>query len=139
MKLSENFTLAELTVTSVNAPNIPNEEQIKNLQALVDNVLQPLRDLYGKPIRINSGFRSLEVNKKVKGAKKSQHLKGEAADISCENNALLFMLIRDSFDYTQLIWEGGDDKQPSWVHVSYDRNNLKKENLKMRKGKYTKI
>ena len=132
MKLSENFTLAELTVTSVNAPNIPNEEQIKNLQALVDNVLQPLRDLYGKPIRINSGFRSLEVNKKIKGAPKSQHLKGEAADISCENNALLFRLIRDSFDFDQLLWEKGNDIQPAWVHVSFSRTKNRKQILRIR-------
>ena len=132
MKLSENFTLAELTVTSVNAPNIPNEEQIKKLQALVDNVLQPLRELYGKPISINSGFRSLQVNKKVKGAQKSQHLKGEAADISCENNALLFRLIRDGFDFDQLIWEKGNDTQPAWVHVSFSRTKNRKQILRIR-------
>jgi zinc D-Ala-D-Ala carboxypeptidase len=132
MKLSKNFTLAELTVTSVKAPNIPNEEQIKNLQALVDNVLQPLRDLYGKPIRINSGFRSLEVNKKIKGALKSQHMRGEAADISCENNALLFRLIRDTFDFDQLLWEKGNDIQPAWVHVSFSRTKNRKQILRIR-------
>lgn len=136
MKLSEHFTLEELTATNTGLLNIPNDLQLINLRCLATNILEPLRVLYDKPIKVNSGFRSKSVNKKVGGAKTSHHCFGQAADLTCDNNALLFRLIRDTYDYTQLIWEGGDDKQPAWVHVSWQFGNLKKEVLKMKKGKY---
>jgi zinc D-Ala-D-Ala carboxypeptidase len=132
MKLSENFTLEELTATNVNLPNHPTSEQISNLQALVTNVLQPLRELYGKAIKINSGFRSKAVNKKVGGAPTSQHTKGEAADIDCDNPALLYRLIRDTYEFDQLIWEKGNDNQPAWVHVSFSRKKNRKQILRIR-------
>jgi hypothetical protein len=100
------------------------------LKALVLNVLQPVRELLGKPIRINSGFRSAAVNESVGGASTSQHCLGEAADLDCADNAQLFQLIRTHRPYDQLIWEGGNDLQPDWVHVSYKAN--RKEVLKMR-------
>jgi hypothetical protein len=145
MNLSKNFTLAELTATSSHLPNVPTEKEITNLTALVQNVLQPLRDKYGKPICVNSGYRSLEVNKEQGGTIKplSQHCKGEAADLNTDDNAHLFNLIREHFDFDQLIWEGGNDHQPDWVHVSYKVKGNRKQVLRMKvvkgKKKYTLI
>lgn len=139
MQLSKNFTLAELTVTQVSAENEPSSLQIEALRKLVENVLQPLRDAYGKPIRVNSGFRSLAVNKKVGGSATSSHCKGEAADLSCDNNAAIFRIIREQLEFDQLIWEAGDDHQPAWVHVSYREGNNRHQVLRMINGKYQVI
>jgi zinc D-Ala-D-Ala carboxypeptidase len=120
------FTLEELTRSDVakregidNTPDLPTTEA---LTALVEDVLDPLREMYGHPIHVTSGYRCEELNKAVGGAKTSQHLRGEAADIHTGKrgeNAKLYRLIKKYFDYDQLIWEKGDDYEPSWVHVSY--------------------
>ena len=134
MQLSKNFTLKELTRTHSNLPNIPTQADIKRLQALVDNLLQPLRDLYGKAICINSGYRSLAVNKTLGGSIRplSQHCKGEAVDIEVVDNALLFRLIRNNLPFDQLIWEAGNNYQPAWVHVSYRTKANRKQVLRMK-------
>ena len=88
------FTIEELTKTSKPYPNVPNEEQIKNLTNLVEKVLDPIRELLGSPITFSSGFRSWKVNKAVGGVDSSQHTKGEAVDLVCNNNAKLFELIQ---------------------------------------------
>ena len=81
MNLSKNFSLEEMcrsnTASVRGLPNVPNAEQVKNLQQLCENVLQPLRNHLGKPVVINSGFRTQAVNMAVGGAKNSQHTKGE--------------------------------------------------------------
>jgi uncharacterized protein YcbK (DUF882 family) len=80
--LSEHFTLDELTRTGAGLPNVPDEASRAKLQILCNELLEPIRRILGnKPIKVNSGFRSPEVNKKIGGAKHSQHMKGEAADI----------------------------------------------------------
>ena len=129
-QLSKNFTLAELTRTSNPLPNVPTETDIIRLTELAKQVLQPLRDLYGHPITVNSGYRSASVNRAIGGAPASQHCLGEAADLDCADNALLFHLIRTHLPFDQLIWEGGNDLQPDWVHVSFKAN--RKEVLKMK-------
>ena len=140
--LSKNFTLHELVRTSAPIPNVPNKEEIANLKELVVNVLQPAREIYGKPITVTSGFRSKAVNAHVGGALNSQHTKGEAVDITCDDNSELFDIIRQ-LDFDQLIWEFGNDIQPKWIHVSYKKSGNRKEILKAKKinGKtiYTKI
>ena len=105
MELSKNFTLDELTKTNTGLPNNPNESQLNALRELVENVLQPLRNIYGDTIKINSGFRSELVNSSIKpaGAKNSQHLNGEAADIVGADKAKLFRLIKDNLPFDQLI------------------------------------
>ena len=119
------FTLEELTHTSTGLTNIPDETQAGNLYALVNNILDPLREAFGAPIRINSGFRSEEVNRAVNGARKSQHLLGEAADItggSKENNRKLFKMIQDlhlPFDQVILYGDG------RFIHVSHSQINRK--------------
>lgn len=85
MKITANFTLEELCHTSYDLDNTPATEQIINLCFGANNILQPLRDYLGKPIYINSGFRSVQVNKAVGGVSKSQHVSGCAADIRVSN------------------------------------------------------
>ena len=105
---SKYFTYNELTYNSHGLPNIPNVQQLENLQKLTDNVLDPLRVLYGKPIKINSGFRCPTVNKSVGGVDTSEHLKGCAVDITGGDkveNKILYDLIRTHFKFRQLINE----------------------------------
>lgn len=128
------FTLKELTRSATaeakGIDNTPTPEVEKNLTLLVENVLDPLRKLSGKPITVNSGYRCPELNKAVGGSKTSDHVKGFAADITGgnkEENERLFYLIKYNFNFKQLI----DEKDFSWVHVSYDPSNLKNQILKL--------
>lgn len=129
MILTENFTLEELyasaTADRKNIDNKPDLVARRNLIKLAQNILQPIRDEYKHPIIVNSGYRCPELNKIVGGAQTSQHMKGEAADISCVHTkkAYLFSLIRrmmsqGKIKVGQLIWEYGDDNEPAWIHVS---------------------
>ena len=135
---SKYFSLSELTHTNSGLPNVPNNEQLDNLQKLVDNVLDPLRSLYGKPIHVNSGFRSKAVNDATPNASTtSDHMTGRAADIdTVSDNALLFKLIRDNYKFDQLIWEKGNDKNPDWVHVSFREGANRNQIKKYKNGKY---
>jgi len=94
-------------------------------------VLQPLRDAYGVGIKVNSGYRSPDVNAAVGGSRTSDHCKGQAADIEIPGvaNAELAQYIADNFEFTQLILEFYTQGIPDsgWVHVSYDSNNLKRQ------------
>lgn len=128
-----NFTIQELTASATaeakKINNDPTPEAAENLKLLVDNVLDPLRDAYGKPIRVNSGYRSPALNAAVKGSKTSQHVKGQAADITggskAENKKLFELAQKLNLPYCQLI----DEKNFSWVHISYDPNNVKRQIL----------
>lgn len=118
----KHFTIDELcrsdTARSRGIDNTPTEEVTRNLTELVDNVLDPLREWYGKPIRVNSGYRCPALNKAVGGVANSQHLTGQAADIDVNDrseNRRLMKHIEDNLDFDQLIWENGG----AWVHVSY--------------------
>jgi len=137
MKLTEHFALEELISSHIakahNIDNYPNAEQIANLKALCENVLQPARDAIGA-IKVNSGYRSYALNLKIKGAKNSQHKEGKAADIVCSDNAKLFNWIRNNCSTDQLIWEFGNDKQPGWVHVSYNGDKNRNEVLVINKN-----
>jgi zinc D-Ala-D-Ala carboxypeptidase len=139
MELTKNFSLYEMTVTNSGIPNEPNEQEIANLKLLCENVLQPLRNLFGRPIKVTSGFRCEKVNKHIGGVASSEHVQGMAADLVCENNAELFNLIRHRLPFTQLIWERGNSMQPSWVHVSFDIADIKKQVLKFDGKRYTNL
>jgi len=127
------FTINELTHTSHGA-NIPNAEQTANLTLLVDRVLDPARLELNAPIKVTSGFRSLEVNKAVNGAKNSQHCTGQAADLVCFDNKKLFRIIQD-MEFDQLIYEFGNDEQPGWVHVSFSNVMNRNQVLRAIKSK----
>jgi zinc D-Ala-D-Ala carboxypeptidase len=135
MQLTKNFSLAEMikseTALRHDMDNTPGEKEIENLRMLCEQILQPLRDAYGKGIKVNSGFRHPEVNAKVGGSKTSDHCRGQAADIEIPGvaNAELAEYISQYFDFTQLILEFYTPGIPDsgWVHVSYDPNNLKKQ------------
>lgn len=127
------FTLNELTrsdtATKNKIDNTPTAEEVKNLTALVDNVLDPLREMYGKPIYISSGYRCPELNKAVGGVSGSQHKTGQAADInqrSREENARIFKLIEENLDFDQLLWENGGQ----WVHVSFRADGKNRRQVK---------
>ena len=103
--------------------NIPDVEELENMKLIAEKVFEPLRKWVGGPIKINSFYRSPELNVAIGGSKKSQHCHGQAIDIDDtyghRSNASMFHHLRYSLDYDQIIWEFGDDKNPAWVHVSY--------------------
>lgn len=116
------FTIAELckstTADRLGIDNRCKSEHVVNLTALVDNVLDPLRTWYGKPLTVSSGYRCPELNAAVKGSSTSQHMTGQAADIDTgdrQQNKLLFEYIRKNLPFDQLI----DESHFAWVHVSY--------------------
>ena len=138
MNLSANFTLKELTksetATRLGLDNTPNDEALENLKLLCEKVLQPVRDHFGKSVTVNSGYRSPESNAAVGGSRTSDHCKGQACDLEIDGipNPELAQWIMDNLEYTQLILEfytPGGDPNAGWVHVSYDPNNLKKQEL----------
>ena len=126
----KHFTIKELchsdTATRRGIKNEPTEEVVRNLTALVDNVLDPLREWYGKPIYVNSGYRCPELNAAVGGVANSQHLSGEAADIDVNDtkeNRKLFAWIEENCEFDQLLWENGG----AWIHVSYKRSGKNRQ------------
>jgi hypothetical protein len=139
MKLSEHLDLSEVTRSDSakrnGISNIPTPDHIENFKLLAENVFEPIREHFGVPIRISSGYRSKELNDKTKGASKtSDHCFGRAIDIDNDGTSItnkqIFNFIKDNLKYKQLIFEFGTDENPAWVHVSYDPNNLKNETLK---------
>ena len=137
MKLSPNFSLAEMvksdTALRLDMDNTPGDEEIANMIALAENVLQKVRDHYGKGVKVNSGFRHPDVNAKVGGSKTSDHCKGMAADIEIPGvaNADLAEWIVDNCDFRQVILEFYTPGIPDsgWVHVSYNPDDNKKQVL----------
>jgi hypothetical protein len=136
-QLSKNFSLHELTKSETalrkDLDNTPPQSAVTSLQLLVDRVLQPVRDRYNKGVKINSGYRSPEVNASVGGSRTSDHCQGMAADIEIPGvaNAELAAWIVANLDFTQVILEFYTPGVPDsgWVHVSYDPKNLKKQVL----------
>lgn len=137
MNLAPNFTLQEMLKSELgsrlNIPNEPTKEQIDNLTQLTQKVLQPVRDAFKRGVKVNSGFRSVELNKAVGGSPTSDHTKGMAADIEIPgvSNYAVAKWIQDNLDFTQVILEFYTPGIPDsgWVHVSYDPKNLKKQAL----------
>ena len=111
------------TATRRGIDNTPNDEQLKNMELIAEEVFEPLRSYVGGPIKINSFFRSPELNTAIGGSSKSQHCKGQAIDIDDTfgrmTNAEMYYWIKENLEFDQMIWEFGDDDNPDWVHVSY--------------------
>ena len=130
------------TATRLGIKNNPNAEQMKNMIAIAEEVFEPLRMWVGGPIKINSFFRSPELNKAIGGSGKSQHCHGQAIDLDDTfgraTNAEMFEFIKKHLDFDQIIWEFGDDENPNWVHVSYvseDKNRNRCLKAYKEKGK----
>jgi len=126
MILSANLSLDEVvksqTAIRNGIDNRPTQEHIENLKEIALNVFQPLRDWYGKPIFISSGYRSKALNTAINGSLTSQHSKGEALDLDVDlDNYKLFNYIKNNLTFDQLIYEFGDENCPAWVHVSYSK------------------
>ena len=129
------FTINELTASAVakryGVPNVPTWREAENLRLLVENVLDPLREAWGAPIIVTSGFRSRMLNNIVGGASNSQHTAGMAADIRTlsdlpKDNKRLFDLAQElDLPFDQLIDEYGYN----WVHISYSRYSMRKQVL----------
>lgn len=139
MNISEHITYDEATISPTSLRfginNKPNEKQLENMKLVAEKCFEPLRKLYGKPIKVNSFFRCEELNKKVGGSATSQHtaLNGAAIDISGgskEENKKLFELAK-ALDFDQLLWEYGNDDGPDWVHISYKKEGNRKQILKI--------
>ena len=142
MQLSKNLSLAEV-VRSESAKrrginNLPTAEHLENLKDLALNVFQPIRDHFKVPIYISSGYRSRILNNAVNGATKSQHCSGQAIDIDVDGTSItnkqVFDYIKDNLDFDQLIFEFGTDKNPDWVHVSYSKDNNRKQVLRAKRN-----
>lgn len=126
-KISKNISgreaIESYTAKRKGIENIPSEYHLVNMAALAENVFEPLRKWVGGPVKINSFFRSQELNKAIGGSSKSQHCEGRAIDIDdtygWKSNAEMYNYIKNNLDFDQLIWEFGTDDNPDWVHVSY--------------------
>ena len=126
MKLSKNFSLKELTTSQTaerkGINNNPNEDQITGLQNLCENILQPIRDHYAKPVTVSSGFRSPNLCVAIGSSVNSQHAKGQAADFEIFGipNAELAKWIVENLDFDQLILEYHNIEEPNsgWIHCS---------------------
>lgn len=130
MNITENFAYDELihssTALKKKIDNTPSDEEKENLIRLTKEILQPIRTKYGKPITITSGFRCEKLNKAVGGVKTSQHLKGEAADIICENNKELWNVIVEMVKNNEItVGQLINEKKLSWIHISLPTKNHK--------------
>lgn len=137
MQLSKNLALAEVmrseTAKRKGISNMPTPEHIENFKLLAENVFQPIRDHFGVPIILSSGYRSKALNTAVGGALSSQHCTGEAIDIDMDGttvkNADVFNFIKDNLNFDQLIWEFGTNDNPDWVHVSYESTGKQRKQI----------
>lgn len=129
MRLSKNLTLSEMiksnTARRRGIDNTPTEEHVENMKSLAENIFQPIRDHFGVPIYISSGYRSEALNNAIGGSKTSQHSKGQAIDLDRDghpqpDNSDLFNFVKNNLDFDQMIWEFGTDENPDWVHISYN-------------------
>ena len=135
MKLSKNFSLKEMTKSQTalrrGIDNEPGDEQEANLQQLCEQVLQKVRDHFGKPVTVNSGYRSPELNKAIGGSTTSDHCKGMAADIEIPgiSNYEIADWIKENCEFRQLILEFYTPGVPDsgWVHVSYNYEENEKK------------
>ena len=147
-KISKHISYREGTYSRTaerrDLDNTPSKDQFKCMQDIAENIFEPLREWVGGPIKINSFFRGEPVNKAIGGSTKSQHMKGQAMDIDDtfghKTNAEMYHYIKDNLDFDQMIWEFGNDKNPSWVHVSYvtHRSNRKKLTIAYKENGRTK-
>lgn len=139
MKLSEHLDLSEVirseSAKRLGISNMPSSEHIANFKKLAENVFEKIRNNFRVPIHISSGYRSVALNKAIKGSSSSQHCKGEAIDIDMDGssngvtNKMVFDYILNNLNFDQLIWEFGTSENPDWVHVSYNSDGAQRKQV----------
>jgi hypothetical protein len=139
MKLSEHLDLSEVTRSESakrnGISNMPTEQHIENFKLLAEKVFEPIRNNFRCPIHISSAYRSIELNRAVKGSLTSQHCTGEAIDVDMDGtpngvtNKMVFDYIKDNLEFDQLIWEFGTKDNPDWVHVSYESTGKQRKQI----------
>lgn len=143
-KISEHISYTEATKSrtgiKLGLKNIPDADHIKNMKIIAEKIFEPLRNYFGVPIAVSSFFRSEAVNKAIGGSRTSQHRIGKAMDLDADvygliRNRDIFNYIKDNLEFDQLIWEFGTDREPNWIHVSYNEGNNRGVILKAVKKK----
>lgn len=130
--ISYDEAVASVTGERLGIKNIPNVKVLENMKQTAEKIFEPLRDHFNVPILIISFYRCPSLNKAVGGSKTSQHVTGEAMDLrgtGAVGNADIFHYIKSNIVFDQMIWEFGNDDEPSWVHVSFS-NKPRKQILK---------
>lgn len=149
MKLSKYVSLAEViksdTATKRGIDNSPTAEHLENLKVICTEVFDKVREHFGKPLFISSGYRSAALNKAIGGSATSDHNNGRALDLDQDfrgngiTNRQVFDYIKDNLEFDQLIWEFGSNDNPDWVHVGYRKGANRKQILKaVKEGGKTK-
>lgn len=139
--ISKHITMAEATnsetAKKLGISNLPNDVELTNMKLVAEKCFEPIREWYGKPLRINSFFRSAKLNSSIGGSSgTSQHCLGQAIDLSSGNNAenkKIFLWAKDNLVYDQIIYEYGDDNGCDWVHISYKPTGNRKQALRCSK------
>jgi|694.fasta_scaffold153226_2 hypothetical protein len=139
MQISKHLSLAEVsrseTAKRRGISNTPTAEHLENFKKLAENIFEPIREHFGVPIHISSGYRSKELNSAINGSLSSQHCQGEAIDIDMDGspngvtNKMVFDFIKDNLTFDQLIYEFGNDSNPDWVHVSYESTGKQRKQI----------
>jgi len=134
MRLSKNFVLSEITRSNtakrLGIDNGPNKDHLRNIQRLVSNLVQPMRDALG-PIRISSGYRNPNVNRAIGGSTKSQHCKGEAMDLQfwndgkISNKEIYDWVLKSGVEFDQMI----NEFDFAWIHISLKKEGNRKQVL----------
>lgn len=149
MKLSKYVSLAEVTRSDTakrkGIDNSPTAEHLENLKVISEEVFDKVREHFGVPIFISSGYRSAALNKSIGGSATSDHNLGKALDLDQDGhgngvtNMDVFKYIKDNLEFDQLIFEFGTDKNPDWVHVGYRKGANRKQVLRaIKEGGKTK-
>ena len=127
MKISKHISYKEgvksNTATRLGLDNTPGDYELGNMTLIAERLFEPLRAWVGGPVKINSFYRSKELNLAIGGSQRSQHCEGRAIDLDdtfgYKTNAEMFHHIKENLNFDQMIWEFGSDKNPDWVHISY--------------------
>lgn len=140
MKLSKYVSLAEVTRSDTakrrGIDNTPQGQHLENLKVICEEVFDKVREYFGVPIFISSGYRSAALNKAIGGSATSDHNLGRALDLDQDGhgngvtNADVFNFIKNNLEFDQLIWEFGSSKNPDWVHVGYRKGANRKQVLR---------
>ena len=127
MRISKHISYKEgvksNTATRLGIDNVPGDYELGNMELIAERIFEPLRAWVGGPVKINSFYRSKELNLAIGGSQRSQHCEGRAIDLDDtfghKTNKEMHYWIKENLNFDQIIWEFGDDDNPDWVHVSY--------------------